>query len=39
VQVVFHPLLRVADFKDRKALAAAAEAAVRQGFGVPAPAD
>jgi 1-acyl-sn-glycerol-3-phosphate acyltransferase len=32
VRVVFHPPLRVADFADRKALAAAAEAAVRSGF-------
>lgn len=33
VRVVFHAPLRVADFADRKALAAAAEAAVRRGFG------
>ena len=31
VEVVFHPPLRVADYADRKALAAACEAAVRQG--------
>jgi 1-acyl-sn-glycerol-3-phosphate acyltransferase len=31
VRVVFHPPLRVADYPDRKALAAAAEAAVRRG--------
>jgi 1-acyl-sn-glycerol-3-phosphate acyltransferase len=29
VEVVYHPALRVADFADRKALAAACEAAVR----------
>lgn len=32
VTVTFHPPLRVADFADRKALAAAAEAAVRRAF-------
>ena len=32
VEVIYHPPLRVADFPDRKALAAAAEAAVRAGF-------
>jgi 1-acyl-sn-glycerol-3-phosphate acyltransferase len=32
VEVTFHAPLRVADFPDRKALAAAAEAAVRQAF-------
>lgn len=32
VTVTFHPPLRVADFADRKALAAAAEAAVRSAF-------
>ncbi|MDG4648360.1 lysophospholipid acyltransferase family protein [Roseibacterium sp. SDUM158017] len=32
VRVVYHAPLRVADFGDRKALAAAAEAAVRAGF-------
>lgn len=31
VAVIYHPPLRVADFTDRKALAAAAEAAVRDG--------
>jgi 1-acyl-sn-glycerol-3-phosphate acyltransferase len=35
VRVVFHPPLRVADFADRKALAAAAEAAVRAGHARP----
>jgi len=34
VTVVCHPPLRVADFPDRKTLAAAAEAAVRAGFGM-----
>ncbi|KAJ56723.1 acyl-phosphate glycerol 3-phosphate acyltransferase [Actibacterium mucosum KCTC 23349] len=32
VEVIYHPPLRVADFADRKALAAACEAAVRGGF-------
>jgi 1-acyl-sn-glycerol-3-phosphate acyltransferase len=32
VRVIYHAPLRVADFADRKALAAAAEAAVRKGF-------
>lgn len=32
VEVVFHPPLRVADYPDRKALAAACEVAVRAGF-------
>ena len=32
VRVTFHPALRAADFTDRKALAAAAEAAVRRGW-------
>ncbi|PIV76553.1 MAG: 1-acyl-sn-glycerol-3-phosphate acyltransferase [Rhodobacteraceae bacterium CG17_big_fil_post_rev_8_21_14_2_50_65_11] len=32
VDVVYHPPLRVADYPDRKALAAACEAAVRTGF-------
>ncbi|MCU4654535.1 1-acyl-sn-glycerol-3-phosphate acyltransferase [Roseibacterium sp. SDUM158016] len=32
VRVIYHDPLRVADFPDRKALAAAAEAAVRAGF-------
>lgn len=32
VELVYHAPLRVADFKDRKALAAAAEAAVRSGL-------
>jgi 1-acyl-sn-glycerol-3-phosphate acyltransferase len=32
VRVIYHPPLRVAEFADRKALAAAAEAAVRSGF-------
>ena len=32
VDVVYHPPLTVADFPDRKALAAACEAAVRRGF-------
>jgi hypothetical protein len=32
VTVIYHAPLRVADFPDRKALAAAAEAAVRAGF-------
>lgn len=32
VRVIYHAPLRVADFPDRKALAAAAEAAVRRGF-------
>lgn len=35
VRVTFHPALRVADFADRKALAAAAEAAVRAGHAAP----
>mgnify|MGYP005840545749 CR=1 FL=1 len=32
VEVIYHPPLRAADFADRKALAAAAEVAVRQGM-------
>ena len=32
VEVIYHPPLRVADYPDRKALAAACEAAVRKGF-------
>jgi 1-acyl-sn-glycerol-3-phosphate acyltransferase len=32
VEVVFHPPLQVADFPDRKALAAACERAVRAPF-------
>ena len=36
VDVVYHPPLRVADYPDRKALAAACEAAVRQGFNAAA---
>ena len=32
VDVIYHPPLRVADYPDRKALAAACEEAVRQGF-------
>lgn len=32
VDVIYHPPLRVADYPDRKALAAACEAAVREGF-------
>lgn len=32
VEVVYHPPMTVSDFRDRKALAAASEAAVRQGF-------
>lgn len=32
VEVIYHPPLKVADFADRKALARAAEEAVRQGF-------
>jgi len=32
VTVVYHPPLKVDDFSDRKALAAAAEAAVRSGL-------
>lgn len=32
VEVIYHPALRVADFADRKALAAACEAAVRAGL-------
>ena len=34
VRLVYHPPLAVADFADRKRLAAAAEGAVRAGFGV-----
>ena len=36
VEVIYHPPLRVADFADRKALAAACEAAVRSALPVPA---
>jgi len=36
VRVTYHAPLRVADFADRKALAAAAEAAVRDGFSAAA---
>jgi lyso-ornithine lipid O-acyltransferase len=36
VTVTYHAPLRVADFADRKALAAAAEAAVREGFSAAA---
>ena len=36
VTVTYHPPLRVADFADRKVLAAAAEAAVRGGFSAAA---
>ncbi len=32
VDVIYHPPLKIADFADRKALAQACEAAVRQGF-------
>lgn len=32
VDVIYHPPLRVSDFPDRKSLAAACEATVRQGF-------
>lgn len=35
VEVVFHSPLRVADYPDRKALAAACEAAVRAGVSLP----
>ena len=35
VDLVYHPPIRVADMPDRKALAAAAEAAVRAGFVRP----
>ncbi|MCL4187392.1 MAG: 1-acyl-sn-glycerol-3-phosphate acyltransferase [Rhodobacteraceae bacterium] len=35
VDVVFHPPLRVADYPDRKALAAACEAVVRAGLSLP----
>jgi len=34
VEVVYHPAIRVSDVTDRKALAAAAEAAVRSGHGL-----
>lgn len=36
VDVIYHPPLRVADFPDRKALAAACETAVRAGFSAAA---
>ena len=36
VKVIYHPPLRVADFPDRKALAAACEAAVQEGFSAAA---
>lgn len=36
VDVIYHPPLRVADFPDRKALAAAYERAVREGFSAAA---
>ncbi len=39
VQVTYHPPLRVADFADRKSLAAAAEAAVRAAHPAASPAD
>lgn len=38
VEVTFHPPLRAADFADRKALAAACEAAVRRGHAAGLPA-
>ncbi|MEM6760707.1 MAG: lysophospholipid acyltransferase family protein [Pseudomonadota bacterium] len=34
VEVVYHPALKVSDFKDRKALAASAEDAVRRGHAL-----
>jgi 1-acyl-sn-glycerol-3-phosphate acyltransferase len=37
VRVIYHEPLRVADFADRKALAKAAEAAVRSGFSAEVP--
>lgn len=36
VEVIYHPPLKVADFPDRKALAAACEAAVHEGFSAAA---
>lgn len=39
VEVIYHPPLRVADFPGRKALAAAAEAAVRAGLSDVSPAE
>ncbi|WP_071673282.1 lysophospholipid acyltransferase family protein [Nioella nitratireducens] len=36
VDVIYHPAIAVADYPDRKALAAACEAAVRQGFSAAA---
>lgn len=38
VEVIFHPALRVADYPDRKALAAACEAAARAGHAAGLPA-
>ena len=38
VEVIYHPPLAVADYPDRKSLAAAAEAAVRKGFEAALPA-